>query len=92
MANPIILDTAAQEIAYPFTCAFLRWTGSNTAGDNLNLTESSIGNIATRVWESESDGPNYVEESLNHFHFPFGIRINAIDDGTLWIYVANRRR
>jgi len=91
----IILDAAADEISFPFQANCIRWVGGASAADALTLSESasvSGGSITNIIWDTVAGGANNVEESLRNWKFDYGLRIETIDSGTLYVYIDDRTR
>ena len=89
--NVVKMTAASDELAFHVRVKCIRWISkAASAGDDLVLVESSIGTTSEEIWISVAAGANWVEESSNGgagFDFRNGIRISAIDSGTLYLYL-----
>lgn len=86
-----VLAAVDEEVGYGVDVAGIRWVHAQTPGNVARLTESSIGDTGAVVWENTASSANYVKEDFDGFHFPRGIRVAQLDDGELFVYIANRR-
>jgi hypothetical protein len=87
LSSVIVLSQAGDELLGPLKVRFIRWVvKAGIAGKSCVLHESSSGNPAALVWESVSNSPKWVDESLYDVRLPRGLRVETIDDGVLYVY------
>ena len=88
-SNVIRMTAAGDEVAMPLWIKSIRWDGAAMAGDDLQITESSLGNPANVILESLAAGANNEEHWLQEQLFRFGLEVNVLDSGEVWVYLMD---
>lgn len=87
LSSVIVLTQVGDELLGPLKVRFIRWVlKAGTAGKQCVLHESSSGDPQAMVWESISNSPKWVDESLYDVRLPHGLRVETMDDGVLYVY------
>jgi len=87
LSSVIVLRQAGDELLGPLKVRFIRWVvKAGIAGKECVLHESSSGDPQSLLWESVSNSPKWVDESLYDVRLPFGLRVETLDDGVLYVY------